>query len=154
MRTEILDNMPTASMLGGDNINDFLPTKGKQLPGAPNFSAGVGLDYDDGHVFGNLAYKYQGPQYSTFMNDQTMPGFGRLNGAIGYRFSDMGFVKAPEIKLSLSNILNSRQMTGVSSVITNAVPTIGAKGGTIAASTPYYYVGEGFSAMLTARAAF
>ena len=154
MRTEILDNMPAASVLAGNNINDFLPTKGKQLPGAPNFSAGFGLDYDDGHWFGNLAYKYQGAQYSSFMNDQEMPGFGRLNGAIGYRFSDIGFVKAPEIKLSLSNLLNSRQMTGINSIVTNALPTIGTKGGTIQSSTPYYYVGEGFSAMLTARAAF
>ncbi|HYA72971.1 MAG TPA: hypothetical protein VEF36_07410, partial [Roseiarcus sp.] len=59
-----------------------------------------------------------------------------------------------EIKLSLSNILNARQMTGIYTVTNNSLATVGSKGGVIAASTPYYYVGEGFSAMLTARAAF
>ena len=154
LHTELLSDMPTSSEVGSTYINDFLPTKGKQLPGSPNFSAGFGLDYDDGHWFGNLAYKYQGPQYGDFMNEEQMAGFGRVNAAIGYRFSDIGAIKAPEIKLNLENLLNARQLTGVDGMTTNAQTTIGTNGGTISGSSPYYYMGEGFSAMLTARAAF
>ena len=88
------------------------------------------------------------------VKDQQMPGFGRVNGSIGYRFSDIGPIKAPEIKLTLSNLLNSRQLTGISSVTSNANATVGVRGSTIAGSTPYYYQGEGFSALVTARAAF
>ena len=154
LHTQLLDNIPAGSTLAGTIISDNLPTKGKQLPGAPNFSAGFGLDYDDGHVFGNVSYKYQGAQFATLMNDEQIPGFGRVNAAIGYRFSNFGILKAPEIKLSLENLLNANQITGISTVTTNAANTIGTKGGTISGSTPYYYVGEGFSAMLTFRAAF
>ena len=88
------------------------------------------------------------------LHAQPMPGFGRVNGSIGYRFSDIGPIKAPEIKLTLSNLLNSRQLTGISSVTSNANATVGVRGSTIAGSTPYYYQGEGFSALVTARAAF
>lgn len=154
LHTQLLDNVPAGSTFGGTIISDYLPTAGKQLPGAPNFTAGIGLDYDDGHWFGNLAYKYQSAQFATLMNDQGMPGFGRLDGSVGYRFSNIGFVKAPEIKLSLSNLLNSNQVTGISSVTSAAFNTTGTKGGTVSGSTPYYYVGEGFSAMLTMRAAY
>jgi iron complex outermembrane recepter protein len=151
LHTELLDNMPTTAKLAGVNIADYLPSKGKELPGAPNYSAGVGIDYDDGHWFGNLGFKYIGAQYSTYVNDEKIPSFGRMDAAVGYRFPDVAGFKQPEIKLNFFNILNTRDLTGVNSYQLNAQDTIGVLGGTIAKSTPNYYMGQDFSFMLTLR---
>jgi iron complex outermembrane recepter protein len=126
-----------------------LPTDGKQQPGSSNYQFGLGLDYDNGHMLGNMQYKYSGPQFATLMNDEQMPGFGRLDAMIGYRFSNVGYLKAPEVKLNLSNVLNTLNQTGVNGVTNNAVTTNG-----VSASAPSYYVGQPFSAMLTFSSAF
>jgi iron complex outermembrane recepter protein len=59
-RAELLDNLPTAWQVrqGTTNVRQegFLQTEGKLLPGAPEYSFAIGLDYDDGHFFANLAY--------------------------------------------------------------------------------------------------
>ncbi|MGO4682669.1 TonB-dependent receptor [Hyphomicrobium sp. 2TAF46] len=150
LRTEQLDNMQTVNTAGK---LDYLPTKGKQLVGAPQFTTGIGLDYDNGHLFANLNYKYIGSQYSTFMNDEKIDAYGRLDASIGYRFDDIAQLKQPEIKLSLFNLLNSSDLTGVNSFQTNASQTTGVNGGTIkAASAPTYYLGQDFSFMVTLRA--
>lgn len=146
LHAELLDNLATNG--------DYLPTAGNLLPGAPQYSFGLGLDYDNGHLFGNLAYKYIGSQYATLMNDEEMEAFGRLNASIGYRFDDIGYMKAPEIKLSLFNVLNSRQLTGVYSETNNAKATTGVNGTTISGSSPTYYLGQDFSAMVSLRAGF
>jgi len=152
MRAEMRDNLRTLDSNG--NV-DYLPTAGKELPGAPNYSFGLGLDYDDGHVFGNLAYKYISAQYSTLMNDEEMDAFGRLNASIGYRFADLAYLKQPEIKLNLFNVTNEKQLVGIFSQQNNAKDTTGVNGGTIKASgTPSYYLGQDFSAMVTLRAGF
>ena len=155
LHSELNSNLPIAV----GTSSDYLPTKGKELPRAPNYTSAIGLDWDDGHIIANLNYKYLGPQYSTFMNDEKMKAYGTLNAAIGYRFADTqimnGFsLKTPEIKLSLTNILDKRTLTGVSSVQTNAIATKGVNGNTISASSPSYYAGEGFAAMLTFKTGF
>lgn len=89
------------------------------------------------------------------MNDEEIDGYGRLNASIGYRFDDVGYMKAPEIKLSLFNVLNSNQLTGVYSEKNNAQATTGVNGNAIKASgTPTYYLGQDFSALVTLRAGF
>lgn len=161
LHTELLDNViqgatsvPVVAGVANPNYNDTLRTKGKELPGAPSYSFGIGLDYDDGHFFGNLSYKYLGAQYSTFMNDQKMDAFGRLDASVGYRFSDFGSFKKPEIKLSMFNVLDARQLTGVNSITNNAVATTGLNGNTINASQPNYFLGQDFSFVVTMRGAF
>lgn len=157
LKTKLEDNLQTTNTL---KQLDYLPTKGKELPRAPNYSAGVGLDYDDSHILANLSYKYIGPQYSTFMNDEKIKGYGIVNAAIGYRFADAPVsgglkLKSPEVMLNLFNIMDKRVLTGVNGVQTNAIATTGTKGGTIAASSaPTYYAGEGFAAMLTFKTGF
>lgn len=151
MRAEMLDNIATVD---GSNQATFLPTAGKQLPGAPNYSVGLGLDYDDGHVFGNLAYKYTGAQYATLVNDERMDAFGRLNVSVGYRFSDIGYMKQPQIKLDLFNVTNANQLTGIYSSTNNAQSFKDSAGNTIAGSAPTYYLGQSFSALLTFRSGF
>jgi iron complex outermembrane recepter protein len=152
LRTELQDNLEAGTTVNG--VNDFLKTKGKQLPGAPNYSFGVGLDYDDGKFFANTSYKYIGEQYSSFLNDETIRAFGRLDGSVGLRFADVGYAKAPEIKISLFNILDARQLTGVAGTANNALRAQGVNGGTINGSAPSYYQGQGFSGLVTVRAGF
>jgi iron complex outermembrane receptor protein len=151
MKTRLNDNLPTATSTG---ILDYLPTVGKQLPATPNFIGSVGLYYDNGFLFGNLSAKYVGPQYTTLMNDEKIPGYARLDAMVGYRLPDYGFLKAPQIKLNLYNIANSRQLTGPQTIQNNAVATKGVNGNTLGASTPFYYVAQGFSWILTVSSGF
>jgi iron complex outermembrane recepter protein len=133
-------------------VHDFLPTKGKQLAGAPQYSLGFGLDYDDGHFFANANYKFLAGEQASLMNDEQMHAHGRLNAGIGYRFSDIAQLKQPEIKINFYNILNSRQLTGVNSVQQNTLPTTGILGSSIAGSSANYYQGQDFSFLVTLRA--
>ena len=155
LSTRVLDNLPTNNSVAAGNILDYLPTSGKSLPRAPNHMVAFGIDYDDDHLFGNVTYKYVGQQYSTLMNDQNIAGFGRVDAAIGYRFDKVGFANKPEFKINFYNVLNSRQLIGVSSVQLNALQTAGVNGNQIKASgTPYYYVGQGFAAMASFKVGF
>ncbi|MBB4199007.1 hypothetical protein CCR94_17830 [Rhodoblastus sphagnicola] len=153
LHTEMQDNVPgytTAYKL------DYAPTKGKQLPGSPNYLFGLGVDYDNGHVIGNLLYKVTGAQYGTFVNDERIPAYGTLNGMIGYRFSDYGFAKAPTIQLNLFNLFDKHVLTGLTSTgaTINGAAVTGVKGGTMKGNSGQYYVSQGFSALLSLKTAF
>ncbi len=147
-------DIQTSSSLNGKTINDYLPTRGKYVPNAPQFSAAVGVDYDDGHLFGNLNIKYTGMQYSSFTNDESVGSYGRVNMGIGYRFDDFSYAKKPEIRLNLYNIADQTVLTGVNSVSSTAKNITGRNGGTISGSAPSYYVGQGFAALVTLSSAF
>jgi len=147
-------DIQASSSKGGRTITDALPTKGKTVPGAPNVLFAVGVDYDNGNLFGNFNVKYTGRQYSSFMNDEQIPGYARANAAIGYRFDDVGPAKRPELRLNLYNIADQTGLTGVSGIQQNAKATTGRLGGTIASSTPTYFVGQGFAAIVTLSSGF
>ena len=152
LKTKILDNQAVAL---SSTLTDFLATAGKDLPRAPHYQTAIGLDYDDGHVFGNVTYKYTGAQYATLMNDEKMPGYGRLNAGIGYRFSDIGWAKQPEFKLNFFNLTNAKSLVGINGIQANAIAKTGVNGNTIAASgSPTYYAGEGFAAMASMKVGF
>ena len=155
LHSRIEDNLPVAVNVGGVNVLDHLRTAGKELPRAPGYQAAVGIDYDDDHLFGNLSYKWIGSQFSTLVNDQRIPGFGRVDAAIGYRFSKIGFANQPEFKINFFNILNARNLVGVSGIQSNATAQTSLAGNTIAASgNPTYYLGQGFAAMASMKVGF
>jgi iron complex outermembrane receptor protein len=133
---------------------DTLATTGKEAVRAPKFSAAMATDYDNGIYFGNLALKYVGSQYSTFMNDQKIGGYTTLDAAIGLRWRDMGVMKKPELRLNLLNLFDKQYLSGINSPTTNALATRGANGTLIAASAPSYLVANGFSVMLTFASSF
>ena len=152
LSTRVLDDLPVNTSA---TVKDYLPTSGKSLPRAPSHMVAFGLDYDDDHLFGNLTYKWIGSQYATLMNDQRIGGYGRVDGAIGYRFSKIGFANQPEFKINLYNILNAKSLVGVAGVQNNALATVGVNGNTIAASgTPTYYAGQGFAAIASFKVGF
>lgn len=159
LQTRLLDNLSTTGSVPvgagpSPNAADFLPTIGKHLPRAPKFTAALGVDYDDGHILANFKGKAVSGQYSTFMNDEGVPAYLRLDAMIGYRFDDIGFAKRPELKINFYNLTNRRNLTGVNSIQTNAVNTLGVYGTVIRSSTPNYFVSEGFSATGTFQVGF
>ncbi|WP_169852652.1 TonB-dependent receptor [Neoasaia chiangmaiensis] len=133
LHTELGNNYAT----GGD----YLPTKGKEMVQSPKYSGSVGLSYDDGHFFGTVMGDYVGKQYSTFMNDQSIPGYAIANVAVGYRFQNYGFLKHPQIQLSINNISNDQYLSGVYGFAGSARARTGVYGTAIAASSPSYMVG-------------
>ncbi len=134
---------------------DLLPTAGKTAVRSPHYLGALGIDYDTGRFFANVDLHYTSSQYSTFMNDQKIPGFGTANATIGYRFHDMWHAKTPTIQLNLVNINDNRYLAGVYSVQNNAVATRGVYGTNIAASgSPTYLAGAGFAAIISVASSF
>ena len=135
--------------------NDFLPTKGKQAVRTPQVQFAVGIDYDNGKIFGNFNAKYVGSQYSTFMNDEQLPGYFTADATIGYHLPDFAFVKAPKIQLNVFNIFNNKYLSGIAGPQTNAKATTGIRGTTIGASSaPSYYIGAPAAFLVTLSSAF
>ncbi len=154
LKTRLEDNLMTVGKVGALNVIDYLPTKGKNFVRAPSHQGAVSIAYDDTQIFGGVSVKYVSNQYSTFTNDEQIKAFGKVDAVLGYRFKDQGALKKPEIKLNLHNILDKRTLTGVSGVQTNALSTIGVNGSTISGSSPTYYQGEGFAAIVTFSGAY
>lgn len=134
--------------------NDFLPTKGKTQIMTPSIQAALGLNYDDSHFFASINLKYIGKQYATFMNDEHIPGYFTNNVTLGYRMKKLGFLKAPQFQLNLSNIADAKFRTGVYSFTNSAQTTRGVYGTAIAGSAPTYYLMPGTSAMFSFSTGF
>ena len=133
---------------------DYLPTTGKTAVLSPKFQFGLGLDYDNGTFFGNASVKWVDSQYTTFMNDQSMPAYIEADFTAGYRLPSIGPVRHPEIKLNVINAANNSYLSGAYSVTANANATRGVFGTTISGSSPTYYIGTPFTAIVTLSAGF
>lgn len=134
--------------------DDYLPTRGKKAIRTPTFSGSIGLSYDDEHFFGMATVNYVGPTYSTFMNDERIPGFTTANLSMGYRLKKVGFAKSPQIQLNLMNLGQPGYLSGVNSVSFNAKPTTGVYGTRIAGRAPSYFVGGGFAGIVSLSTGF
>ena len=133
---------------------DYLPTAGKIAVRSPAFQGAVGLDYDDGMLFGNFAVKYVGSQYATFDDDEKIPSHTQADATLGIRLPDYGFVKKPEARLNFINLTDDKFLSGVASVEPNAQNATGIHGTPIAGAAPTYYIGTGLAAVLTLASAF
>lgn len=132
---------------------DLLPTMGKTAVRSPEFQAGLGLNYDDGTFFGQFDLKYVDSQYSTFMNDESIPGYVTTDLSIGYRLPKFGLPARPQLKLNFIN-LGSDYLSGVANPTSNAKDTVGKYGTLIAGSSPTYYLSSGLAVLFTAKQAF
>ncbi|MDJ1164131.1 TonB-dependent receptor [Burkholderia gladioli pv. gladioli] len=146
LHTEIKDDIATSGTT--------LPTSGKSAVRSPKVQAAFAVDYDDGRWFGNLGVKYVGSQYSTFMNDEKIPSYTTIDTTMGVRLPSTRFLKKPEIRVNVLNLLNRHYLSGAYSVTTNAKATTADNGATIAGSSPTYLVGNGVTAVLTFATAF
>ncbi len=133
---------------------DYLPTAGKIAVRSPAFQGAVGLDYDDGRFFGNLAVKYVGSQYATFLDDQQIPSHAQADATLGFRLPDYAFIKKPEARINFINLTDAKFLSGVAAVTPNAENAVGVRGTRVAGSAPSYYVGPGFAAVVTLASAF
>lgn len=133
---------------------DYLPTKGKTSVLTPKFMGSIGISYDNGTLFGNFSFNYIDSQYTTFMDDQSIPAYKTANLSIGYRFRDIGFLKRPQIQLNLINLGDTRYLSGAWGLTSNAVATTGVYGHTIAASQPTYITGSKFSGLVSLTTGF
>ncbi len=133
---------------------DYLPTAGKIAVRSPAFQGAIGLDYDDGTYFGNLAAKYTGSQYATFNDDQKIPSHAQADATLGFRLPDYAFIHKPEARLNFINLTDAKFLSGVASVQPNAEQATGIHGTPIAGAAPTYYIGPGFAAVLTLASAF
>ncbi|CAN5485620.1 TonB-dependent receptor [soil metagenome] len=131
-----------------------LPTAGKRAVLSPEYVAAAGLSYDNGHFFASVEGNYIGKQYSTFMNDETLPSFATGNAAVGYRFDTLGFIKKPQVQFNVTNFTDSKYLSGIQGVTSNAVATQSRNGTTIAGSAPTYLIGGGIGATFSISAAF
>lgn len=133
---------------------DYVQSAGKVAVKSPKVTVAVGLSYDDGSLFGAFNMNYVSKQYSTFMNDQSIPSFETFNLNFGYRFQSYLYLKHPQIQLNLMNIGNNGFLSGVNGISTNSKPTKGVYGTTISGSSPTYFVGGGFAGVLSFTTGF
>ncbi|GBQ63473.1 TonB-dependent receptor [Ameyamaea chiangmaiensis NBRC 103196] len=116
-------------------------TKGKVATSAPRWMGAIGLQYDDGTFFGNISMKYVDKEYGTFMNDERIPGHKQVDMMIGVRGPNIGFLKAPSLRLNIINLTDSHYLSGVYNT--------GATAGTAT-----YYVAPSFACLGTFSAGF
>ncbi|WP_215751182.1 MULTISPECIES: TonB-dependent receptor [unclassified Gluconobacter] len=134
--------------------SDYLKTAGKTAVRSPSVQASVGLDYDDGTYFAGFSVKYVGRQFSTFMNDQAMPGYVNADMNFGYRMPKV-LNTHPEVRLNLMNVGNNKYLSGVSGIAASSRASKGLYGTTIASQgTPTYYVAGSFAALATVKLDF
>lgn len=139
------------NILVGD---DLLPTAGKTAVRSPSFVGAAAIDWDNGMFFWNLNVRYVSHQYSTFTNDERMPGYYEMGGTVGMRWHDVGKIKAPTVQVNFVNLTDNKFLSGVNGVTTNALDTRGIYGTTISGSSPNYNIGEGFGVFATLKAGF
>lgn len=133
---------------------DYLPTRGKSAVLTPTFMGSIGLSYDDGSLFGNFSFNYVDSQYTTFMDDQSMPAYKTANVSLGYRLHSVGALKRPQIQLNLINVGDARYLSGAWGLTSNAVATRGIYGHMVAASQPTYITGGKFSGVVSLTTGF
>lgn len=133
---------------------DFLPTRGNEMVETPNWVANAGARFESGGFFASATAKYVSSQYTTFMNNQTMPSYLLGDLSIGYNLPSLGPIKEPVIRLNVTNLGNKPYISSGSSVVPTAVATRGINGTLIPAGTPLYYVGAPRSVLLTVSTKF
>ncbi|GBQ62535.1 TonB-dependent receptor [Ameyamaea chiangmaiensis NBRC 103196] len=137
---------------------DLLQTAGKTLVNTPTWTGAIGLSYDNGTYFGTFNLNYIGKRYSTFINDESVPGYVTSDITVGYRMKSFHIsgleVTRPQLQLNFLNIGNNIYYAGASGLSSNAKTTKGIYGTTISGSAPTYQIGGGFAMVGTVTAGF
>jgi len=154
LRSTTDSNVPTVSQLGDSTIEDYLPTNGKISPQAPEFQASVGLQYENGPFTMGVRLRWVDRQYSTLMDDESMPSYLHSDCTFAFELPDWGNLRKSKLQLNLSNIGNSLFRNGVYYTPLNAQNTVGTRGGLIAGNSPTYYVEPAFAAVLSLSTQF
>lgn len=141
----------------GNNVstgNDYLSTTGKSAPGSPKYTGALGLTFDDSVWFGNFNLRYQDSQFSTLMNDQSIPAFVTADLSMGRKLPVIGSRVHPRAVLSLTNLGGINYLSGLGGFGLTAQPRTGIFGNKVSASSPIFVVGSAFTIMATLAADF
>jgi iron complex outermembrane recepter protein len=141
LHARLNDNLPVDG--------DMLPTAGKQAVESPGYQLGLGGTYDDKLLFGSFALKYVAKQYSTFINDESIPGYATLDLSVGAHLGGLIDGHRTDLRVNVINAANAHVLSGVEAVTTNARDTTGTGGSVIAGSAPAYYIGAGRAFVVT-----
>ncbi|MGC1328721.1 TonB-dependent receptor family protein [Pseudomonas sp.] len=127
-----------------------LPTSGNQLANVPKNMFNASLGYDDKHYYGNVAGKYVGSYYGDLTNDEKISGrtVFDLNAGI-YLPVDKKIIKTATLRFSVLNVFDKQYLSSASTVSFNSKAYNG-----VAASIPYYNVGEERTAMVSLEVGF
>jgi iron complex outermembrane receptor protein len=140
-----------------NNVNagaDYLPTTGKSEPGSPHFVGAVGLNYDDAKLFWNFNLRYTDSQYSTLMNDQSMPAYLTADMSIGHVLPSFGTNVHPRVSLNLINLAGNNHLSAVEGYTLNATTRKGVFGKTVTGSQPTYGIGSAFAVIADLSSSF
>jgi len=135
------------------NGTDYIPSAGKIAIYSPKYTANAGLSYDNGHIFANGYMSYVSSQYSTFMDNATLPAYAIGNVTAGYRFHKIGFLKYPQIQVNAQNVTDNKYLASGGGGFT-AKTIRGIYGNTIKGSQPLYTVGGGFGLVISVSSGF
>ncbi|MFT8688016.1 MAG: TonB-dependent receptor [Novacetimonas hansenii] len=133
---------------------DYLPTAGKTAIAAPKFSGSIGLQYDDGHYFGNANILYVDKQYSALMDNAAMPSYITANLTLGYRFHSFSRFRSPQIQINIMNVGDNHYLSAVSGYGGTAKAMKGMNGTAVSASTPSYFAGAPFAVVASVSTGF
>ncbi len=149
---EYLHSVDDNDLPYGDTV---LPTAGKTSIRSPEFQGAIGLSYDDGNFFGNFNVKAVSSQFSTFMNDEKIPGYATVNLGFGARLPSVGLRGRPTVKVNFTNLTGINYLSSVANPTANAQPQLARDGVTVSSgASPTYYLSGGRSAMVTVSQAF
>lgn len=114
------------------------PTTGKELPLTPQTLAGVALQYSSGPWYVRLKAKHTGAQWADMMNNERVPGYTSADFDAGYSLGSLGFVKAAQLRLNISNLANERYRSSASG---QAILSTAAVGSLPSNGSVFYYLG-------------
>ena len=134
--------------------NAVLPTAGKISVQSPKFMANIGVSYINGPFFSNLTFRWVDSQYSTFMNDQSMPAYKTVDIGFGYHLPKILFLSQPIIRVNMMNLSNTAYLGGISTITPNALATRSINGIRVAGSTPAYFLSAPVTVVMSISSAF
>ncbi len=100
-KSKVLNNIQTGTTTANTSI---LATSGKQFALTPQMLAGLSVQYSDGPFYVRLKAKRTGRQYATLMNDEEVPSYMTADFDAGYKFTNFGFIKSPQLRFNVSNV--------------------------------------------------
>jgi iron complex outermembrane receptor protein len=87
------------------------PLYGKQLVNTPKNIASARISWSNGEFWASLKARYSGERYGDYMNTEKVGGYTQLSFNGGVNLPDIGFIKKPELKLNIFNLLDRKAYT-------------------------------------------
>jgi len=92
-----------------------VPVSGKTVPDSPEFMVRGEVAYDDGNFFARADMSYNDKRYYTFFNQGSVDAYTLVNATVGYRFTDLGFVKDLTLQGSVTNATDELYISTIGS---------------------------------------